>query len=92
MSNRTLVISNQAIDSNFLTVDTNATAQNVIALMSEARTSCALVVHQKTFVGILTVGIADAIPNSNTNPETLIQSADIALYRAKSQGRDCIQY
>jgi diguanylate cyclase (GGDEF)-like protein/PAS domain S-box-containing protein len=37
----------------------------------------------------LSFGISTAIPHEKSSPETLIKTADIALYRAKCQGRDC---
>lgn len=36
----------------------------------------------------LSLGIASIIPNCNIKPDTLIASADIALYNAKEKGRD----
>lgn len=38
----------------------------------------------------LSIGIASAVPQSGMSSNQLIQSADRALYRAKSKGRNCI--
>lgn len=36
----------------------------------------------------LSLGVASAIPVSHVSPESLIRTADLALYRAKTMGRD----
>ena len=36
----------------------------------------------------ISIGVATVIPPNNTQPETLINAADQALYQAKQQGRD----
>ncbi|MFZ5642661.1 MAG: diguanylate cyclase domain-containing protein [Bacillota bacterium] len=38
----------------------------------------------------ISVGVAAAIPDNNTMPESLIGAADKALYKAKRQGRNCV--
>lgn len=38
----------------------------------------------------ISVGVATTIPNSQDSPNMLIEAADLALYQAKEQGRDCI--
>ncbi|MBW4551243.1 MAG: PAS domain S-box protein [Aphanocapsa sp. GSE-SYN-MK-11-07L] len=48
-----------------------------------------LQVSQSDRLVTLSFGITTAIPNQKSSPETLIKTADIALYRAKCQGRDC---
>ncbi|MGB3613351.1 MAG: PleD family two-component system response regulator [Elainellaceae cyanobacterium] len=38
----------------------------------------------------LSVGVASLIPTAEEPAESLINAADVALYRAKEQGRDCV--
>ena len=38
----------------------------------------------------LSLGIATTIPEQNNYRETLIKAADVALYKAKMKGRNCI--
>ncbi len=38
----------------------------------------------------ISCGIASMFPSANTKPQTLIQRADQALYRAKAKGRNCV--
>jgi len=38
----------------------------------------------------LSVGVASLIPTAEEPAESLINAADVALYRAKAQGRDCV--
>ena len=38
----------------------------------------------------VSVGIASTVPNLKDNPNLLIEAADLALYKAKERGRDCI--
>ncbi|WP_413165249.1 diguanylate cyclase domain-containing protein [Capilliphycus salinus ALCB114379] len=37
-------------------------------------------------------GVASVVPHPNYSPSDLIAAADIALYEAKQQGRDCVIY
>jgi two-component system, chemotaxis family, response regulator WspR len=39
----------------------------------------------------VSIGVAAARPNDETSPELLIQSADLALFRAKNAGRDRVE-
>jgi diguanylate cyclase (GGDEF)-like protein len=45
----------------------------------------------RSFVATVSVGVALA-PADGTNPERLLKSADLALYKAKADGRDCIRF
>ena len=38
----------------------------------------------------ISVGVANTVPNSEDNPHLLVEAADLALYKAKERGRDCI--
>lgn len=38
----------------------------------------------------LSIGVATTIPDQNRYPESLVKSADVAMYKAKEQGRDRI--
>jgi diguanylate cyclase (GGDEF)-like protein len=49
-----------------------------------------LIGHISTSVGV-GIGIAVA-PSDGMDPETLVQRADRALYRAKAEGRSCIRF
>ena len=42
-------------------------------------------------VATVSVGVAVA-PADGTNPERLLKSADLALYKAKADGRNCIRF
>ena len=38
----------------------------------------------------ISVGVASTVPNFEDNSELLMEAADLALYKAKERGRDCI--
>lgn len=38
----------------------------------------------------ISIGIASTVPSSEDNPQLLLEAADLALYKAKGRGRDCI--
>jgi diguanylate cyclase (GGDEF)-like protein len=46
---------------------------------------------KQAFVATVSVGVALA-PADGTNPERLLKSADLALYKAKTDGRNCIRF
>jgi diguanylate cyclase (GGDEF)-like protein/PAS domain S-box-containing protein len=47
--------------------------------------------REQTIVATMSVGVAFA-PADGTNPERLLKSADLALYKAKAAGRNCIRF
>ncbi len=47
--------------------------------------------NENTIVPAISVGIALA-PADGSNPERLLKSADLALYKAKADGRNCIRF
>ena len=46
---------------------------------------------EQTIVATVSVGVALA-PADGTDPERLLKSADLALYKAKADGRNCIRF
>jgi diguanylate cyclase (GGDEF)-like protein len=46
---------------------------------------------EEDIVATVSVGVALA-PADGTNPERLLKSADLALYKSKTDGRNCIRY
>ena len=47
--------------------------------------------REQTILATVSVGVALA-PADGTNPERLLKSADLALYKAKSEGRNCVRF
>jgi diguanylate cyclase (GGDEF)-like protein/PAS domain S-box-containing protein len=47
--------------------------------------------REHTIIATVSVGVALA-PEGGTNPEEMLKSADLALYRAKAEGRNCIRF
>ena len=43
-----------------------------------------------TSVVTISVGVASTVPNSKDAPHLLLEAADLALYKAKGRGRDCV--
>ena len=41
-------------------------------------------------VATVSVGVAVAVPTTETTPDALANAADAALYRAKNSGRNCV--
>jgi len=46
---------------------------------------------EQAITATVSIGVALA-PADGTNPERILKSADLALYRAKADGRDCIRF
>src|ERR1700691_3454874 len=50
-----------------------------------------MTLKEQEIVATVSVGVALA-PADGTNPERLLKSADLALYKAKADGRNCIRF
>jgi diguanylate cyclase (GGDEF)-like protein/PAS domain S-box-containing protein len=50
-----------------------------------------LKINDQIIVATVSVGVALA-PEDGTNPERILKSADLALYKAKADGRNCIRF
>jgi diguanylate cyclase (GGDEF)-like protein len=50
-----------------------------------------MTLKDRPFAATVSVGVALA-PADGTNPERLLKSADLALYKAKADGRNCIRF
>ncbi len=46
---------------------------------------------EQEIVATVSIGVALA-PADGTNPERLLKSADLALYKAKADGRNCVRF
>ena len=47
--------------------------------------------REQSIVATVSVGVALA-PENGSDPERLLKSADLALYKAKADGRNCIRF
>ena len=65
---------------------TEGLAQRLIEI-----TTAPIELKEQTIIATVSVGIALA-PADGLNPERLLKSADLALYRAKAEGRNCIRF
>ena len=73
--------------------DTTAEGANLVALAIYDRLSTLKLPHARSLIGpyvTLSCGIATAIPSLEQSPDTLIHSADCALYQAKAEGKNRI--
>ncbi|MFB8794065.1 MAG: diguanylate cyclase [Microcoleus sp.] len=73
--------------------DTTAEGANLVALAICDRLSTLKLPHARSSIGpyvTLSCGIATAIPSPEQSPDTLIHSADCALYQAKAEGKNRI--
>ena len=61
-------------------------AQRLIEIMTAP-----IELKEQTIIATVSVGIALA-PADGLDPEALLKSADLALYRAKADGRNCIRF
>ena len=50
-----------------------------------------MTLREQTIVATVSIGVALA-PADGTDPERLLKSADLALYKAKADGRNCIRF
>jgi two-component system, chemotaxis family, response regulator WspR len=72
--------------------DTDANGACVVAERLRARIEELAIPHSGSRcsrVVTLSVGIASCIPAASSTPETLVEAADAAMFRAKADGRNC---
>jgi predicted signal transduction protein with EAL and GGDEF domain len=77
-----VVIAEEVTDRDALT----ALAQKLLSAVDEP-----VAVRGQEFVLTASIGIS-IFPRDGSEPQTLIKNADIAMYRAKEQGRNCMQF
>lgn len=68
-------------------------AERIAQSLREALSSSGIAHERSKVADVITVsiGIASTVPSGNHEPESLIEAADQALYRAKDAGRDRIE-
>ena len=71
-------------------VENKAQAEGLAQRLIEI-TTAPIELKEQTINATVSVGIALA-PADGLNPERLLKSADLALYRAKAEGRNCIRF
>jgi len=71
-------------------VENNTQAEGLARRLIEI-TTAPIELKEQTINATVSVGIALA-PADGLNPERLLKSADLALYRAKAEGRNCIRF
>src|SRR3984885_7466536 len=71
-------------------VENKAQAEGLARRLIEI-TTAPIELKEQTINATVSVGIALA-PADGLNPERLLKSADLALYRAKAEGRNCIRF
>src|SRR5580704_16072766 len=71
-------------------VENNTQAEGLARRLIEI-TTAPIELKEQTIIATVSVGIALA-PADGLNPERLLKSADLALYRAKAEGRNCIRF
>ncbi len=54
-------------------------------------TSAPMKLKEQTIAASISVGVALA-PEDGTSPERILKSADLALYKAKADGRNCVRF
>lgn len=73
--------------------EANIAAAAKVAERARSAVEALAIPHARTDAGVVTVsiGIASQIPVPGNNAESLLDRADKALYRAKSEGRNCVR-
>lgn len=78
----------------FCIVLTGAGAEQAAQVAERARAAILqlAIPHQRSGYGLVTAsfGIACLVPAPDSGPDTLLLAADLALYRAKETGRNCV--
>jgi diguanylate cyclase (GGDEF)-like protein/PAS domain S-box-containing protein len=78
----------------FVVVQTAVKDRNQVEDFAERLTSAVAApmrLKEQTIVATLSVGVATA-PADGATPERLLKSADLALYKAKADGRNCVRF
>jgi diguanylate cyclase (GGDEF)-like protein/PAS domain S-box-containing protein len=78
----------------FVVVQTGVNGKNdaeEFARRLTAAVTAPIPLKDQTFVATVSVGVAIA-PADGANPERLLKSADLALYKAKADGRNCVRF
>ena len=78
----------------FVVIAEDVTDRDALAALARKLLSAVdepVVVRGQEFVLTASVGIS-IFPRDGSEPQTLLKNADIAMYRAKEQGRNCMQF
>jgi diguanylate cyclase (GGDEF)-like protein len=78
----------------FVVVQTGVTGKDQaedFARRLNAAVAAPMKLREQAIVATVSAGVALA-PADGTNPERLLKSADLALYKAKADGRNCIRF
>ena len=73
---------------------TDVNEANVVARRCNEEMAKARIIHDDSPAAswlTVSIGVATAIATQNLLPETLVERADLALYRAKDSGRACVE-
>jgi len=66
-------------------------ADDAVILLERIRTKVGQIKFAENFSLTISCGIAESLPDRNDSASEVIRRADLALYEAKSAGRDCVK-